>query len=86
MVAQVWWKREQQHIEEDFQEELQIAFKILDTDDSGTISFEELREKLTTLGERMTNEEVDELIKECDKDGSGSITFSEFKELPCWRQ
>jgi len=83
--AQVWWKREQEHIEEDFQEELQLAFKIFDADDSGTISAQELRDKLTTLGERMTDAEVDELLAECDADGSGSISFNELKELPCWR-
>jgi len=83
--AQVWWKREQEHIEEDFQEELMLAFKIFDADDSGTISAQELRDKLTTLGERMTDEEVDELLAECDADGSGSISIAEFKELPCWR-
>jgi len=82
--AQVWWKREQEYIEEDFQEELQLAFKIFDADDSGTISAQELREKLTTLGERMTDAEVNELLAECDADGSGSISFAEFKNLPCW--
>jgi len=83
--AQVWWKREQEHIEEDFQEELQLAFKIFDADDSGYITVEELRDKLTTLGERMSDQEVDELLAECDADRSGSISFAEFKELPCWR-
>ncbi|KAL1507007.1 hypothetical protein AB1Y20_007869 [Prymnesium parvum] len=83
--AQVWWEREQESIEDDFQEELQLAFKIFDADDSGFITAQELRDKLTTLGERMTDAEVDELLAECDKDGSGTISFAEFKDLPCWR-
>jgi len=83
--AQVWWKREQEKIEENFEMELRLAFAIFEHDDSGFITASELREKLTTLGERMTDAEVDELLAECDTDANGSISFSEFKELPCWR-
>jgi len=83
--AQVWWKREQEKIEENFEMELRLAFAIFEHDDSGYITAQELREKLTTLGERMTDAEVDELLAECDSDSNGRISFEEFKELPCWR-
>ncbi|KAL3904585.1 MAG: hypothetical protein SGPRY_011231, partial [Prymnesium sp.] len=53
--AQVWYEREKANLEDDFQEELQLAFKIFDADDSGTITAQELRDKLTSLGERMTH-------------------------------
>ena len=50
------------------------------------ITRDELREKLTTLGEKMTDDEVEALLAEADTDGSGSISLEEFKNLPCWRQ
>jgi len=60
--ARVWWVREQQNIEADFDIELELAFKVFDTDGSGVITREELRDKLTTLGEKLTEEEVEELL------------------------
>lgn len=55
ITSQVWYEREKANLEDDFQEELQLAFKIFDADDSGTITAQELRDKLTSLGERMTH-------------------------------
>jgi len=84
--ARVWWKREQQNLEADFDLELELAFKVFDTDGSGMITRDELREKLTTLGEKLTEDEVSELLAEADSDNNGSISFEEFKALPFWRQ
>ena len=39
---------------------------------------------LTTMGEVMTDAEVDELLAEVDVDGSGVIDMDEFKNMPCW--
>lgn len=83
--ARVWWVREQQNIEADFDIELELAFKVFDTDGSGVITREELRDKLTTLGEKLSDEEVEELLAEADTDNSGTISFEEFKALPFWR-
>jgi len=83
--ARVWWVREQQQLEADFEDELQLAFEVFDTDGSGVITREELREKLTTLGEKLSEEEVEELLAEADTDKSGTISFEEFKALPFWR-
>lgn len=35
---------------------------------------------MTTMGERFTEEEVDEIIKEVDKDGDEQVIF---KTIPC---
>ena len=35
----------------------------------------ELRHIMTTLGEKLTNEEVEEMIKEADIDGDGTINY-----------
>lgn len=57
----------------DAEEELKNAFKVFDRDGSGTISAEELRHVLTSLGENMTAAEIEEMIQMADKDGDGSI-------------
>ncbi|KAL3874254.1 hypothetical protein ACJMK2_037294 [Sinanodonta woodiana] len=61
--------------------ELREAFKIFDKDNDGFISNSELRHWLTTLGEKLTDEEVEEMIKETDTDGDGLINYEEFVEV-----
>jgi len=62
----------------DSTDKLRSAFKKYDLDGDGTIHLEELRKALTTKGEPMTNEEVDEFFSDMDKDGNGRIDFEEF--------
>merc|ERR1711861_102327 len=53
----------------DTEEELIEAFKVFDRDGNGFISAAELRHVMTNLGEKLTDEEVDEMIREADDDG-----------------
>lgn len=68
------------------QERLTQVFKMFDTDNSGTISREEIK-TFFSMGQEQgkgTNENdvfVMELIEEVDKNGDGEISFSEFKEM-----
>ena len=39
---------------------------------------------MTSLGERMTDEEVKELIQETDTDGDGRISYEEFVKMSMW--
>lgn len=48
---------------------------VFDKQDTGKISAEQLREVLTTQGEVMSTDEVDEMIKEADTDGDGIINY-----------
>merc|ERR1712226_1649607 len=48
----------------DCEEELIEAFKVFDRDGTGFISAAELRHVMTNLGEKLTDEEVDEMILE----------------------
>ena len=57
------------------------AFKIFDKDGTGVISSHELRHVITTLGEKLTEEEADELIREADIDGDGTINYHEFVKI-----
>merc|ERR1740139_1540782 len=65
----------------DTEEELIEAFKVFDRDGNGFISAAELRHVMTNLGEKLTDEEVDEMIREADVDGDGQINYEEFTTL-----
>ena len=65
----------------DSEEELKEAFKVFDKDGNGFISASELRHVMTNLGEKLTDEEVDEMIREADVDGDGQINYEEFVKM-----
>lgn len=50
-------------------------------DGNGYISAAELRHVMTNLGEKLTDEEVDEMIREADIDGDGQVNYE--GELCC---
>lgn len=59
----------------DSEDELREAFRVFDKDGNGFISAAELRHVMTNLGEKLTDEEVDEMIKEADLDGDGMVNY-----------
>ncbi|XP_052766857.1 calmodulin-beta-like, partial [Mya arenaria] len=65
----------------DPEEEMREAFKVFDTDGSGTITVDELKQVMQNLGEKLTKEELDEMIREADKDGDGEIDYAEFVSM-----
>ena len=67
--------------ETDTEEELMEAFKVFDRDGKCLISAAELRHVMTNLGEKLTDEEVDEMIREADVDGDGHINYEEFVKM-----
>ena len=40
------------------------------------ISSEKLKNVMLTLGEHLTEEEIDEMIREADEDGDGKVSFT----------
>nr|VDD12851.1 unnamed protein product [Brassica rapa] len=62
----------------DSEEELKEAFRVFDKDQNGFISAAELRHVMTNLGEKLTDEEVEEMVREADVDGDGQINCEEF--------
>ena len=65
----------------DTEEEIVEAFKVFDKDGNGLISAAELRHVMTSLGEKLTAEECDEMIQEADINNDGHINYHEFVKL-----
>lgn len=61
--------------------EMLEAFRVFDRNGDGFITEEELRQALLNLGERITEEELKEMIAEADKDGNGLIDYQEFIDM-----
>merc|ERR1712117_569991 len=61
----------------DSEEEIREAFRVFDKDGNGFISAAELRHVMTNLGEKLTDEEVDEMI-------SSAMGLKYIKRWPLW--
>ena len=53
-------------------------FDSIDSDKSGTLDREELRNAATKLGRTFIGNELDEAMAEMDADGNGEVSFNEF--------
>jgi len=58
-------------------DDLRDAFEVFDRQGNGMVYVSDLKHSLTTLGERLTDEELDELVRECDQDGEGQVNFED---------
>ena len=67
--------------ERDSREEILKAFRLFDDDETGKISFKNLKRVAKELGENMTDEELQEMIDEADRDGDGEINEEEFLRI-----
>jgi calmodulin len=63
------------------EEDIKEAFRVFDKDNTGFISVAELRHVLTSIGEKLNDDEVDELLREADADGDGQINWQDFVKL-----
>ncbi|KAL5715412.1 non-specific serine/threonine protein kinase [Ranunculus cassubicifolius] len=57
---------------------LKTMFTNMDTDKSGTITYEELKSGLARLGSKLSEVEVKQLMDAADVDGNGTIDYIEF--------
>lgn len=67
--------------EDEEEKELKEAFRVLDSNKKGVIPVSDLRWILKSLGDDITEEEIDDMIAETDTDGSGTVDYEEFKSL-----
>ncbi|KAJ2670771.1 hypothetical protein IWW42_003804 [Coemansia sp. RSA 1085] len=63
------------------EDEILEAFRVFDKNDDGVISAEELRQVMNSLGEKLTDAEIEEMIREADVDGDGQINYEEFAKM-----
>lgn len=57
------------------------SFEQFDKDSTGFVTMEDFKKICTTMGERLTDEEVDELIKEMDLDPNGMLEYKYFIKI-----
>lgn len=60
------------------EDEIREAFQFFDRNGNGHISRHELKSIMMNLGEKLTDEECDQLVEEADIDGDGVINYEEF--------
>jgi len=65
----------------DCEEEFVEAFRVFDRDGSGLINANEIRHVMSNLGEKITDEELDEMLGEADVDDDGKVDYEEFVKL-----
>merc|ERR1719191_2534245 len=58
--------------------EIDKVFALFDEDETGKISFRNLKRIAQELGESLTDQEMQEMIEEADRDGDGLISPDEF--------
>ncbi|KAF9964134.1 hypothetical protein BGZ70_006901 [Mortierella alpina] len=59
-------------------DQLVEGFKVFDPKDNGTISITDLRRLLTTMGEPLTKEEIDQLLVAAKVDSNNNISYDTF--------
>ena len=62
----------------DKEEEVLNAFKLFDKEGNGLININELKHIMLTVGNNITEEELNDLLKEADTDNDGYINYEEF--------
>lgn len=67
--------------EKDAHEEIQKAFRLFDSDETGKISFQNLKRVAKELGETLSDEELREMIEEADLNGDGLVDEKEFLRI-----
>ena len=61
---------------EDSDSELEAAFGVFDKDGSGSISPSELKRTMRELGEKLDDEDIDEMIRQADVNEEGEIILA----------
>lgn len=65
----------------DNEKELKTAWAVFDTDKKGVLSAKELQHILGNIGEKLTDQELKDLMKEADPSNTGSIKQADFMRM-----
>ncbi|XP_065061480.1 calmodulin-beta-like isoform X2 [Rhopilema esculentum] len=66
---------------EEKENEVVEAFRVFDREGNGFINAAEIRRVMTNLGDKLNDEEVDEMIREADLDGDGQVNYEEYVKI-----
>ncbi|XP_008703622.1 calmodulin-like [Ursus americanus] len=61
--------------------DMREVFRAFDLDGNGHISVDELKQAMATLGEKLSQEELDAMIQEADVDKDGQVNYEEFLRI-----
>ena len=62
----------------DQEEELRKAFKVLDYENRGYISRQDLKHFMTKVGDKLSEKEITEMIQEADPNNTGKIQYENY--------
>ncbi|GIY79542.1 calcium-binding protein E63-1 [Caerostris extrusa] len=71
-----------QSVQDDVMADLMAAFRVFDKDRNGYITRDELRTAMETIGEPMSEEQLDLMIRATDIDNDGRINYEGYLTLP----
>ena len=71
-------QKQTQYIDESDEDQVLKAFKSFDKDHDGKITNYEFKYLLTQMGDKFSEEEVDQLFKECNLDINGTLVYQDF--------
>ena len=63
--------------------QMREAFKMFDNFGNGFVNLMQMRASLQNLGEKLRDEEIDELIREADIDAEGNVSYEELVRILC---
>ncbi|CAF3881542.1 unnamed protein product, partial [Rotaria sordida] len=64
--------------ERDQEAELREAFRLFDRDNSGYITINELKQVMLNMGEKLNQEELEDMMREADVNKDGKLDYQEF--------
>ncbi|KAH7100031.1 calmodulin [Auriculariales sp. MPI-PUGE-AT-0066] len=67
--------------QQDVEQEVRDAFAVFDQDSNGYISADEVKTVMASLGEKLSDAEVNLMITQADLDGDGRINIDEFIKM-----
>jgi Ca2+-binding EF-hand superfamily protein len=67
--------------DDDTEEEISEAFKIIDRDSKGYINRHSIKSIINYLGENLSEEEIEDLFTEYDTDKDGQLSYDDFRDM-----
>lgn len=74
-VKKIQELRPEEQVDDDTVKNLMAAFKVFDLDNDGYITKDELKKAMDTIGETVTDAQLEEFMKMADTDKDGRINY-----------